>query len=734
MKLNIQCLDPMVTEVTIVGMDWYNGRSGYACASCPALAICYEDGRMQLMRDENDASPIVIDAGMTATSCSWNHNGSLIAVSGRQIDQDRQCNVVRFYGPFGDHLRTLKVPGASVSCCVWEGGSLRVALAVDSFVYFANIRPDYKWCYFKKTVVFTSSRPQKAGICVCFWDTSNNQCHSKYVPSLSAVAGYGDYCVLATDSNEEENKREGRGEGRGGKYGLLLCNTLGTPVDAVYVNVELRWLTMNATHAIAASKDNFIVWQYKTPKYSSVIAASRNSRIVRTYHIDDSPSGAIEVIQDLDENIDVAVNTFASNDPICCLASSSKTLLIARESGIVQYYALPHVALYNRHKLPSRPHKMAVNCNSTRLSVIDVAGILTVIDIAESGSKQNFTKQTATDNEKLERKDVWAMCWAADNPQLLAIMEKTRMYIFKGNNPEEPISSSGYLCSFQDLEVRALLLDEVMETPDKPGADKLMKLEVKSLRDTRQLLEKVGVKEAAQFIEDNPHPRLWRLLAEAALKEMNLSTAEAAFIRSNNYGGIVFVKKLRNISSESIRKAYVAAYFKQFDEAEKLFFEADRRDLALVMRQTLGDWFRVIQIMKNGVSASPDLILEVAYNSAADYFAQYNDWSAAVEYYGLARNRARLLECYYHLEDYEGIARIVDECPEGDPLLKRIGDTFSVDGVCGLAVEAYTKALTAHDIPRPSSLTKHRLSFYQSVSVLRSMWIVCLGLPMIFCA
>ena len=30
-----------------------------------------------------------------------------------------------------------------------------------------------------------------------------------------------------------------------------------------------------------------------------------------------------------------------------------------------------------------------------------------------------------------------------------------------------------------------------------------------SLRDTCDLLEKVGIEDAAQFIEDNPHPRLW---------------------------------------------------------------------------------------------------------------------------------------------------------------------------------------------------------------------------------
>lgn len=49
-----------------------------------------------------------------------------------------------------------------------------MALAVDSFVYFANIRPDYKWCYFKKTVVFTSCKAGRSGICITFWDTANN--------------------------------------------------------------------------------------------------------------------------------------------------------------------------------------------------------------------------------------------------------------------------------------------------------------------------------------------------------------------------------------------------------------------------------------------------------------------------------------------------------------------------------------------------------------------------------
>lgn len=61
----------------------------------------------------------------------------------------------------------------------------------------------------------------------------------------------------------------------------------------------------------------------------------------------------------------------------------------------------------------------------------------------------------------------------------------------------------------QDLEIRAVLLDEVMREPESPTTDHLLTLEVKSLRDTRDLLEKVSIKDAAAFIDENPHPRLW---------------------------------------------------------------------------------------------------------------------------------------------------------------------------------------------------------------------------------
>lgn len=105
----------------------------------------------------------------------------------------------------------------------------------------------------------------------------------------------------------------------------------------------------------------------------------------------------------------------------------------------------------------------------------------------------------------------------------------------------------GYLCSFSDLEVKAVFLDEIMQRPENPSQNDVLNLDTKSLRETRDILEKVELQEATQFIERNPHRRLWRLLSEAALNKLDLKMAEHAFVKLKDYYGIEFVKKLQNI-------------------------------------------------------------------------------------------------------------------------------------------------------------------------------------------
>lgn len=219
----------------------------------------------------------------------------------------------------------------------------------------------------------------------------------------------------------------------------------------------------------------------------------------------------------------------------------------------------------------------------------------------------------------------------------------------------------------------------------------MINFEIRSLRDSRSLIETVGIEDACTFIEENPHPRLWRLLAEAALQRLDLKTAEQAFVRCKDYQGIEFVKRLGNLQSESMKQAEVAAYFGRFEEAERMYLNMDRRDLAIDLRIKLGDWFRVLQLLKTGSGDADDALLEQAYNAIGDYFADRQKWMNAVQYYVQGRNQERLAECYYMLEDYDGLDKLANALPENNKLLPEIAHMFVTVGMCEQAVSAFLK-------------------------------------------
>lgn len=193
------------------------------------------------------------------------------------------------------------------------------------------------------------------------------------------------------------------------------------------------------------------------------------------------------------------------------------------------------------------------------------------------------------------------------------------------------------------------------------------------------------------FIEENPHPRLWRLLAEAAVEALDLQTAEGAFVRCKDYSGIQFVKRLQSIQNSQVQKGEVAAYFNRFDEAEKLYLDVDRRDLAVAMRKRLGDWFKVVQLLKSG-SGGNDAEMEEAWNNIGIYYAERHQWEEAVQNFEKARNVEQLVHCYYALEDYSSLEGMVDMMQPDDPLMSALGDMFASVGMGKQAVEAFVKA------------------------------------------
>eukprot|EP00201_Polytomella_parva_P012196 CAMPEP_0175066548 /NCGR_PEP_ID=MMETSP0052_2-20121109/16571_1 /TAXON_ID=51329 ORGANISM="Polytomella parva, Strain SAG 63-3" /NCGR_SAMPLE_ID=MMETSP0052_2 /ASSEMBLY_ACC=CAM_ASM_000194 /LENGTH=442 /DNA_ID=CAMNT_0016333265 /DNA_START=239 /DNA_END=1564 /DNA_ORIENTATION=- len=255
-KVPLYCNEGYAGSSQIVGVEWYDGLQGTVEPNCPVLAICLDNGRMQLMRYESDDNAICIDTGIKSTRIKWNCTGAVLAAAGYQLSsaagETRELWMAQFYNQNGEHLRTLRVPGGGISGVAWEGNGLRLALAVDSFVYFANVRPDYKWGYFCNTLVYAFHRPDRTEACVMFWDTRNNDKYPKYVRRLVAIQSFGDFCVLAT-----------RGEGTH-EHILILCNAIGSPVDSRYIDVEPKYLAITNHHVIAASDETIYVWQFRT--------------------------------------------------------------------------------------------------------------------------------------------------------------------------------------------------------------------------------------------------------------------------------------------------------------------------------------------------------------------------------------------------------------------------------------------------------------------------------------
>lgn len=58
-------------------MEWYDGMEGYPEPNCPSLAIALDNGRMQIMRHENDDRAICVDTGMKPRRLKWNNNGTV---------------------------------------------------------------------------------------------------------------------------------------------------------------------------------------------------------------------------------------------------------------------------------------------------------------------------------------------------------------------------------------------------------------------------------------------------------------------------------------------------------------------------------------------------------------------------------------------------------------------------------------------------------------------------------
>ncbi|XP_028969091.1 WD repeat-containing protein 35 [Galendromus occidentalis] len=624
------------------------------------LAIVTDDGHLQLLKKEVDPSPIVIDCDMMIAGIEWSPQGNMIAVIGRLLqtrDPDKR-NVIKLFSNQGNYLHTLVVPGKHITGCTWEGTGLRLAISVDSFVYFVNVRPDYTWTYFGDSVLFTHSKPDRAEQCFTLWDTKTEQKHINFRRGVLCIGSSQEYAAVASKNIA----------GIPDQYNVEVWDDIGALVDQIIIESEPVKLAMAGNVVAIASHYDLYVWHFHDTEQRIEAQGKTLQKSISKISSE-------------------AESKFALNsgpEEICCLAAGKGTLLVAFESGLIKRYTLPNVSVSHRYSLNVRPKMIALNCDVTVMSIIDMSGVLHFYDIkAESGVAKDIDFQ---------RRDVWDIRWARDDPDLFAYMEKTRLVVVHKMETEDAMTCSGYICVLENMRVKCVLLDEIMTNPSSLALRTHVIVEDTCLlKQLRELIDKTAIADVVQFIEDNDsNTILWREMAKHYMIEGDLDAAEMAMVRCKDWDAILFCRRIQKLQSRELREAEVLAYFADFDEAEQTYINNDRVDLALEMHSTVGNWERVIELALVS-NESNVAIVENAYSNLGQLYLENGQWEKAIHCFEKSHNSAGLATARYMMEDFDALWKVVEEVQDKELLLK-IGEMYESVGMCDEAVHCFVNS------------------------------------------
>lgn len=149
------------------------------------------------------------------------------------------------------------------------------------------------------------------------------------------------------------------------------------------------------------------------------------------------------------------------------------------------------------------------------------------------------------------------------------------------------------------------------------------------------------------------------------------------------------MKQVQQLKDQQIQKAEIAAYFEHFDEAVEIYREMDRRDLAVQLKQRMGDWFQVVALIQSG--SGDDEVLRQARNRIGDFYRTRQKWDKAAQFYSQAENVDEHMKVCFRTQAFEELGTILKHLPEADARLRTLGDYFQQYGIHEQAVQAFLK-------------------------------------------
>ncbi|KAJ1362049.1 WD repeat-containing protein 35 [Parelaphostrongylus tenuis] len=245
----------------------------------------------------------------------------------------------------------------------------------------------------------------------------------------------------------------------------------------------------------------------------------------------------------------------------------------------------------------------------------------------------------------MDVKEVADFKWDEEQDDSIAYISKQKLFVLRGKEAEEGIPCDGYICSFRGLVVRTVLLDSFLLPNSTADKRFIVDSEIKVKCQKRALL------------------------TEVALLRLDISTAEYAYVKMRDYCGLRFCERIMEIQDPHLKKAEIFIHLGRASDAEKVYIEQDRRDLAIDMYKRADEWLRVLRLVSISSNATDDKQRIEALTNVANYNKDRQRWKEAADHYELAGKSKELMECYIHLDDFYGLENLAKQLPDRHPLL-----------------------------------------------------------------
>ena len=610
-------------------------------------------------------------------------------------------SILLFYNVQGELLKRFVCP-CHVNSFSW-GYSSTIALAADKYIYIALTKFTHKWTYLNDTIVFAYLiSDQKYNI--IFLNTVNDTKQCKLVYNLIDVISSDFYCAIIQENKE---KRE---------YSFMITNNFCNVLETKLLPIKPLFYDMNNQFIAIGDNDYIYVLQYKgyyKPKKegnkkdknnkSNNLSELYNAKNTK-YNIPMSkldPNGMNEfcffIESELNPDIDYNYKTFIKSkktkNSIINVYLSSIYLYVAKSNFIINKYNLYTMSLERKFKIEENIKKFGVSPFDKYLWCINNNDYLSIFNLEkEKPEKLNYYQ-----------KEVWDIKWSEKNEDEeredsleFVILQKNRLYFINNLEPEgEMVKCPDYLAKYINNEVTTVKIEKLNNERNNDffiGKDYLKIYQNKVLREFNELLENSqnsDLKPALEYAAKKPNNNFYSKITKKALEKLDFDTAQTAMLQTGDFEGLQFLKKLKNVEDDELKKAEILEFNNNYDEASNKYNKMGRNDLNLAMNIKLGKWDKVTDMMSK--NNDKDENLKIAYNNYADELYEKKDYDKAEEYYKKSGNIHGLINTYFAKEEYNKAAEMIDVVPKEDEFLEQMGDKFRQVGMCQEAVLAYSK-------------------------------------------